>query len=99
MAAHLRKATAVGAFATNKNRLNRGLHVVVVAAPAGTFDNANARSWASNTISCVSRGYRRTESGDRGRVRSAILFFPMEGNLQDDVDFRKPRSSFRCQVP
>src|SRR5207302_7155687 len=56
VAAHLQEAAIVGPLAADEDRLHRGLHVVVDAARAGALKKANARSWASNTISCVSRG-------------------------------------------
>ena len=54
--AHLEEAAIVLAVLADEDRLHRRLHVVVNAAPAGARKNAKPRSWASNTISCVSRG-------------------------------------------
>jgi hypothetical protein len=54
--AHLEEAAIVMAVLADEDRLHRRLHVVVDAAPAGAPEKRDGRSWASNTISCVSRG-------------------------------------------
>src|SRR5829696_167050 len=56
MTAHLQEATIVEAALADEDRLNCRFHVVVDAAPQVPLNSANARSCASNTISCVSRG-------------------------------------------
>jgi hypothetical protein len=79
VAAHLLEASIVGALMAHKDRVHRGLHVVVDAARAsaleegehpvmGEADQGSAgeaggmSAEGSNTISCVSRGYARTNS-------------------------------------
>ena len=56
MRAHLQEAAIILPLLAHEDRLHRRLHVVVDAACAGALKKANARSWASNTISWVSRG-------------------------------------------
>ena len=54
--AHLEEAAIVLPVLADEDRLHRRFHVVVDAARQAPLKNANARSWASKTISCVSRG-------------------------------------------
>src|SRR5271166_6290309 len=52
--AHLEEAAIVLAVLADEDRVHRRLHVVVMPRWQAPRKNAKARSWASNTISCVS---------------------------------------------
>ncbi len=54
MAAHLQEAAIVETAFANEDHLHRRLHVVVPRRQA-PLNSANARSWASNTVSCLTR--------------------------------------------
>jgi hypothetical protein len=56
VAAHLLEAAIVGAVLADEDRLHRRLHVVVDPRAQAPPKKAKALSWASNTISWVSRG-------------------------------------------
>ena len=56
MAAHLQKPAIVETLLTDEDGRYRRLHVVVDAALACALEQGECPAWASNTISCVSRG-------------------------------------------